>query len=484
MGSSLTAVGRNARGALPRAKDATNDRTWAEPLPSPAAAPRRAATGSPRRPAVRGQIVTGRAGDHPAVHRLLLTVLHRPQEAEFQFGLDRPGYHPSDRLLLLRDQDLVAHVRLICRPLRFAQAWLPTCDLTEFACLPEYRLWGDHATLLAAAEAKARSMGAVLATTWTHEPDAFAACGWIPRGGSRCLRTSPRNLLSRLSFLGQTSTPARRANGRAPKLNVRPWRYVEQQALIDLYDRYARSVYGAPRRDAAYWEWLLVRRGYDQILVVAHAAADSSESFAASCQSIVGYAFVRGSDVVELVVSPEWPQAPGHLLRRVASDALERDEHAVRLFHPAMPDSIWNPPPPNATCGEDLRPTSSQQPRQFVKVLDPLGFLQCSAGALASRARHNGDGSCLNLRLDRRRIRVEVHADHVHLADARPSRQEVRACGAGVSALLLGCLPLDPATADGAVHWHDAATHELVRHLFPPQPLWRSTLDDLPSLVG
>ena len=218
----------------------------------------------------------------------------------------------------------------------------------------------------------------------------------------------------------------RRANGRAPKLNVRPWRDVEQQALIDLYDRYARGVYGAPRRDAAYWEWLLVRRGYDQILVAAHAAADSSESFVASCKSIVGYAFVRGSDVVELVVSPEWPQAPGHLLRRVASDALERDERAVRLFHPALPDSIWNPPPPNATCGEDLRPASSHQPRQFVKVLDPVGFLQCSAGALASRARHNGDGSCLNLRLDRRRIRVEVHADHVHLTDARPSRQEVR----------------------------------------------------------
>ncbi len=165
----------------------------------------------------------GHAGDHPAAHRLLLSVLHRPHEAEFQLSLDRPGYQPSDRLLLMRDTDLVAHLRLICRPLRFAQTWLPTCDVTEFACLPEFRLWGDDAALLAAAEVKARAAGAILATTWTEEPDLFAGRGWIPLGGSRCLRTSPRNLLSRLSPFCSLGT-SRRANGRSSNLTVRPWR--------------------------------------------------------------------------------------------------------------------------------------------------------------------------------------------------------------------------------------------------------------------
>ncbi len=218
--------------------------------------------------------------------------------------------------------------------------------------------------------------------------------------------------------------------------------------------------------------------------MAAEGATEAAESIDASCKSIVGYAFARGSDVVELVVSPDRPQAVGQLLRRVASDALERDERAVRLFQPALPGCVWDPSQPIARSAKDVPPAGPRHPRQFVKVLDPVAFLQCSAAGLAGRTGEVAHGSCLNLRLDRIRVSVELGTDQACVHAGRPSRHWVRASGAGVSALLLGCPTLDRAVGNGSVEIRDDATGTLVRHVFPPQALWRSTLDDLPSLVG
>ena len=482
MRSSLPTAAPLSRGVEQRAEDASAEYVWQTTLSSRATAHRRL-TASARPSTHRGQIVMARAGDHPLIHQLLVSVLHGPHETEFQLNLDRPGYHPSDRLLLRRDAEVVAHLRLIHRRLRFAQAWLPTCDLAEFACLPECQLLGDDTALLAAAEAQAAAAGAVLATALTDRPLSFAARGWLPWGGARCLRASPRQLLTRLSprFSPKSCQPVRR---RSPALNVRPWRYVEQQALRHLYDQHTRGLSGAPQRDATFWEWLLVRRGYDQILVAAHCAGSAAERDSGpSAESIVGYAFTRESDIVELVVSPDHPQAVCGLLHRIASDAIERDEHELRVFQPPLPAcpaaeihrAAWFPDVTMAATQRDLC--------QMVKVLDPLMFLRCTASGMASHARAAGvsEGSRLTLQLDGARVTLELREDRVQMSPCHRPRHRVRASGPGVSALLLGSLKINPSWPTDALQIHDQAAGQLAQRFFPTQLLWRSTLDDLPS---
>src|SRR5262245_37671413 len=61
-------------------------------------------------PALR--LAQARTGDHPAIHRLLVTVFHGPTAGEFHAQLDEPGYEPADRLVVRDGDQIAAHVRL------------------------------------------------------------------------------------------------------------------------------------------------------------------------------------------------------------------------------------------------------------------------------------------------------------------------------------------------------------------------------------
>src|ERR1700704_1849440 len=65
------------------------------------------------------RLVPARAGDHPAIHQLLLSQFRGPSSVEFQAQLDEPLYEPTDRLLVKQRDDVVAHLRLTKRLLSF-----------------------------------------------------------------------------------------------------------------------------------------------------------------------------------------------------------------------------------------------------------------------------------------------------------------------------------------------------------------------------
>ena len=72
------------------------------------------------------------------------------------------------------------------------------------------------------------------------------------------------------------------------------------------------------------------------ILVVTTDSPAEDDSDCCPSGHIVAYAFQRGSDIVEMMVSPEAPEAGILLVQRIAADAIERDDHQVRVFGPPM----------------------------------------------------------------------------------------------------------------------------------------------------
>ena len=60
--------------------------------------------------------------DHPAIHRFLQAVFQRLSVADFQSQIDAPQYDPADRLVVKDHDEVIAHVHLTPRVLKFGGA--------------------------------------------------------------------------------------------------------------------------------------------------------------------------------------------------------------------------------------------------------------------------------------------------------------------------------------------------------------------------
>ena len=409
-----------------------------------------------------------KSGDHAAIHHLLMSLLHGPTESEFQSNLDRPGYDPNNRLLLRHGDELVGHVRLSRRQCRLGRAWLPTCELSEFAILPEYAGRVQIQRLMDSAAQQAIEEGAVILTSRARRVDDFPDSRWVSCGDAVCWGAPPRDVLARCG------DELRDAEGRS--LHVRPWRYIEQQALCQLYEASAQQINGAPYRDEEYWQWLLVRRGFDSILVVTTDVPSDEDNTLCSSDHIVAYAFQRDSDIVEMMVSPDAPEAAVLLVQRIAADAIERDDHQVRVFGPNSGGRFAE------IMGRLLPPSEAVTQRrssQIVRVIDHQAFIR-TCWEMSSHSESTADGR-LGLRLDDTAITVEVRDGSLHITTGKMPRAQVRASGSAVSALLLGRVDWESIDNDPNIEASSASAARLAAKLFRPVELWRSTLDDLPS---
>src|SRR5438477_160962 len=143
----------------------------------------------------------------------------------------------------------------------------------------------------------------------------------------------------RESFLGALSdpyyspdqTPSRNlpavtdgvVEGRGGAWHVRPWRQVELNDLMTLYDLQFAGVNGSVVRPEDYWRWVIGRR-YAHVIWVA-------------CQgeTVRGYAFVKDHKILEMATHPDHPQALRALLGRIRAEALERAYPEVIAHAPA-----------------------------------------------------------------------------------------------------------------------------------------------------
>src|SRR4051812_29387804 len=261
----------------------------------------------------------GTEADHEAVYQTLLHVFHGPDRESYLGALSDPSYRPEQRLLVKVDGRVVSHVHLTGRGVRFGTVALPMNGVMWVGTLPEYRGMGYAQNLMRLADERARETGAALQALTTGMPQFYRPLGW-----GVCGRQTFGQTLSR--DLPQVSDGLVEARG--GPWNVRPWRQVELNDLMALYDLQYAQTTGSVVRTEDYWRWIIGRR-YAHVIWVA-------------CQgeAVRGYAFVKDHKILEVAHHPAHPQALKALLGRVRAEALERAYPEVIVHapidHPAL----------------------------------------------------------------------------------------------------------------------------------------------------
>src|SRR3954470_9425578 len=278
--------------------------------------PMKAPSSAIRLPFRRGSVEysLGTEADHEAVYQTLLHVFHGPDRDSFLGALNDPAYRPEQRLLAKVDGRVVSHVHLTERQVRYGCTTIPINGVMWVGTLPEFRGLGFAQNLLRLADERARATGRALQVLTTGMPQFYRPLGWGVCGRQTYAQALSRNL-------PQVSDGV--VEGKGGFWHVRPWRQVELNDLMALYDRQYALTNGSNVRSEDCPRWMIGRR-YAHVIWVA-------------CQgeTVRGYAFVKDHRILELACDPAHPQALRALPGRVRAEALERAYPEVIVHAPA-----------------------------------------------------------------------------------------------------------------------------------------------------
>lgn len=421
------------------------------------------------------------AADHFAIHRFLLTDFQRPAVAEFQTQLEDPFYEPSTRLIIKDGADIVAHLRMIHREIRFGSTVLPVTYLADVATQPKYRGRGCATALLAEATSRMARESTVLGLLSTNEQPFYAHRGWVVCGRHTYTTASPRSIRSHLQTTaaehGHLIIPQLGNTTRKPYA-IRLWRRVECAALVRLYEQATAGTYGTVVRTKAYWQWLLGRHGHDRIYVAIHGR--DKLQLDDELTPIVGYAVTRGGRIVELIGSPGHPEATEQLLVRACGDAMEQDVHSIRLDgHPGHPlhELLANAGGQHICREADhshVFMARLPKPRHYLKALGKILYQRARAANLSS-------GCELGLMLEHGRLYLRVHRSDVSLVSGKLGRSYLQCTASQLTQLLLGHVDLAAALRTGRIHASTRIAERTALALFPQLPWWHPSWDFLPA---
>ncbi len=417
---------------------------------------------------VRVPIVSCKAGDHFAVGQFLEETLGGGNPAEFQSSLDNPLYSPGNRLLLRRMGRLIAHVHLTRRLMQFGTLSLPVAGLHGLVTAANCRQQGLGTHLLLAAEKQMTESGALVGLLRTRIPHFFRRTGWALCGGSWACTATPHAVLAQLLEQGLVLR-------RTPRIQVRPWRRWEEDAIARVYRQGLPGSYGLLERSRPYWHWLLERKVCDQFYV----ALDGPDlwDLKESSTRLVGYAAIQGERIVELVTTPQRRKAAMELIARACGDAIEQDHHRIALHAPAdSPFLAYFRGP------QESLPHRAPGHAEFcmARLLDPLGLLRMMCGLFLQRATEAGLARPfeLGLLVDGRKYQIEITGRGHATADTL-GRSYLRLNVADFTRLVLGQLDWDRSLEEDRVVPSSGLAREAGRVLFPSLPYWRPTWDDL-----
>lgn len=441
---------------------------------------------------VRWSVIPCAIRDHVALGNFLTEIFGSGYPAEFQASLDDPFYAPRDRLLLRRMGCVIAHVHVTHRIMQFGPLSLPVAGLQGLATAANCRQQGLGTHLLLAAERRMAQSGALVGLLRTRIPHFFRRTGWALCGGSSGCAASPHSVLARLLEQGLGLR-------RAPRIQVRPWRRWEEDAIARVYRQSLPGNYGLLERNRPYWHWLLERRAYDQFYV----ALDGPDLWDLNERStrLVGYVAIKGEKIVELVTAPDRRKAAVELLARACGDAIEQDHRRISLHLPAgspllgyfcgtrEPSSPATPENSfqkqvSAAClagsHKVFEMTSGRADFCMARLLDPLKLLRMMCGVFLQRATEAGLALPLELGLlvDGQKYQVEIAGRGRAVADTI-GRSFLRLNVADFTRLVLGQLDWDRALEEGRVVPSTGLARDAGRVLFPLLPFWRPMLDDL-----
>jgi hypothetical protein len=421
------------------------------------------------------RIESGSPGDHPLVLQLLVEARQAALGEDFQSRLDEPSYRPSDRLLVRRDQALVAHVHLASCIGWFENQRVPLVKLQDFATLPEFARAGYDDELVRSAESIATGEGAILAVVHAEAPDVFLRHGWSLLRGQGHTRASARAVLAHLD--AQEATRWRR---RRPGVQVRTWRHFELDAIRQVYEQAAPPLWGPLLRSEAAWQWLVARKAQDQILLAApsnKASSEIAELGDDGADRIVGYAAIRGSCIAEMMTLEGCDAARAQLLARACRDAIDRDHHYISLYTPAA-DSLHEL---LVTAGGAwISDASAGAPRWLVKLLGPEKWVERLYPAWHDRARQCSVPRPFELGLvagdERYRFTLTRRSSRLERNAELPAAW-VEGPAAIAESLLLGNLSIASAVTRGELRLSQPELAGPLAAIFAPRLFWQSPLE-------
>ncbi len=400
----------------------------------------------------------GTEADHEAVYQTLLHVFHAPDRESFLGALSDPAYKPDQRLLVKVDGRVVSHVHLTERQIRCGSVVLPMNGVMWVGTLPEYRGLGFAQNLMRLADDRARETGAVLQTLTTGMPRFYRPLGW-----GTCGRQTVGQILSR--NLPQSTDGV--IEGRSGFWHVRPWRQVELNDLMELYDLQYNGTTGTVLRSEDYWRWMIGRK-YAHVIWVA-------------CQgeTVRGYAFVKDHKILELAHHPAYPQALRSLLGRVRAEALERAYPEVHVHAPAHHPVLDVVRASGKVIDRDEYDGSASM--YHTPNIDR--FLELILPELARRASEAGNSAPVELGLNvgDRRWLLHLEGERSRIDPDKLSRRHLTLSPATLVRLLMGHIGVDRAATEAGFESSTGTALDAARVLFPPRPIWRSPLDSAPA---
>ncbi len=421
--------------------------------------PMKASSPVHRLPIRRGSVEfgIGTEADHEAVYQTLLHVFHGPDRESFLGALSDPAYKPEQRLLAKVDSRVVSHVHLTAREVRYGALRLPMNGVMWVGTLPEYRGLGFAQNLMRLADERAKQTGCVVQALTTGMPQFYRPLGWGVCGRQTFGQTLSRNLPSVSDGV---------IEGRGGFWHVRPWRQVELNDLMALYDLQYAQTNGSVIRSEDYWRWIIGRK-YAHVIWVA-------------CQgeTVRGYAFVKDHKILEIATHPAHPQALRALLGRVRAEALERAYPEVIAYapvdHPVL-ESF------RTASGKIIDQEDYEGSCSMYHVPDPDRFLKAILPELSRRAVESGVALPLELGVtvgDRRwLLHVESTVSRSRVDPDKLSRRHLTLSPAAFVRLAMGHTGIDRAATEEGFESSTHTALDAARVLFPPQPIWRSPLD-------
>lgn len=398
-------------------------------------------------------------GNHLAIQRFLQRTLHRPALPEFNAAVSRPGYEPSDRLIIKNphDKTIAGHVQIETQMIRFGGCEIPVARIRDFAVLAEYRQQGFADVLLAEAEAEAKRRGAMLVIAQREDFRLLKKTGWCVLGSDPVSIVSPQRLLGQLPAPAQPESPF--YADMMPQHEVRIGRITDVDSMSSIYDAVYANVYGSIHRSTEKWSWLLSKQSHNRIYMFIEDNVP------------LAYVVVRGGSVIELADMTDDARGAARLLECVGADAIEQGRYSLRLHCPlTSPIHEWA----DLAGGQVF--AASTEDSWMVKITSKRTLLRRLAHEMYRR-KPKGLTE-LGIRVGNEELLIRKGVRSMKVTRGTAPAHHIGLTNASAAALFLGYRTAAELTAGQELVASSPEALYMTNELFPAVMLWRTQWDD------